>query len=230
MAATVTIDERVRLPATAMSHAGFRAWATSDSFPGGVRATFVDGEVILEMSPEATESHNKVKSCFTAVLGEIASKEDLGEVYGDGVLVTNEEVGLSSEPDTTFISWSTFESERARLIEKASRDDDYVEIVGSPDIVIEILSDGSVRKDTRLLLDAHLRAGVTEYWLVDARGESLSFEILRRSAAGWDRSAPPDQPQRSEVFRRTFSLARTKNRAGRWTYRLDAQRDEKPGH
>src|SRR5438128_609081 len=128
MVAAVTIDERVWLPASAMSHRGFRAWATSDEFPEGVRATFVDGEVILEMSPEAGESHNKVKSCFTAALRELALAHDLGEVYGDGMLLTNEEAGLSSEPDTTFVSWATFESGQVRLAEKPNREHDTVEL------------------------------------------------------------------------------------------------------
>jgi hypothetical protein len=41
---------------------GFRTWLTSESFPPNVRASFVGGELFVEMSPEAIESHNKVKT------------------------------------------------------------------------------------------------------------------------------------------------------------------------
>ncbi|HEY2510875.1 MAG TPA: Uma2 family endonuclease [Polyangiaceae bacterium] len=220
MAAAITIDERVSLPASAMTHAGFRAWATSASLPRGVRATFVDGEVILDMSPEAIESHNKVKTRIAAVLQELAMKDDLGEVYGDGVLVTHEAASLSSEPDATFVSWSTFESGRARLVEKANREEDYIEIVGAPDVVVEVVSDSSERKDLRLLRAAYLRAGVGEYWVIDARREVLSFEIFVRRGDQWETPTESDAPQRSAAFARTFTLSRSRNRAGRWSYDL----------
>ena len=223
MAATVTIDERVRMPASAVTHIGFRAWATSDDFPSGVRATFVDGEVILDTSPETGESHNKVKSCFTAALSALARELDLGEVYGDGMLVTHEGARLSSEPDTSFIAWSTFASGRARVIEKANRAGDSIEIVGAPDVVVEVVSDSSVRKDLRVLRAAYLLAGVTEYWIVDARPKALTFQILRSGdGASWDAPSPSDEPQRSDVFGRSFTLSRAKNRAGRWSYDLAA--------
>jgi Uma2 family endonuclease len=215
-----TIDERVRVPAGAMTHAEFRAWVTSPQFPPGVRATFVDREVTLDRSPEALESHNKVKSRFTSVLHELASREDLGEVYGDGVLLTHEGAGLSTEPDTSFIAWSTFESGRVQLVKKAHREGDYIEIVGAPDVVVEVVSDSSERKDLNLLRAAYLLAGVGEYWLVDARAEALSFQILVRRGAEWAQAGAKDAPQRSEVFGRTFTLSRTRNRAGRWSYDL----------
>lgn len=38
---------------------------------------------------------------------------------------------------------------------------------GAPDLIVEILSPGSVRKDTVLKLKKYLSAGVREYWIVD---------------------------------------------------------------
>lgn len=51
--------DRVLVPKTAFDHPGFRAWATSDDFPEGIRAAYVQGEIFIEMSPESLESHNK---------------------------------------------------------------------------------------------------------------------------------------------------------------------------
>jgi Uma2 family endonuclease len=78
------------------------------------------------------------------------------------------------------------------------------------------VSDSSTRKDAVTLKAAYFRAGVLEYWLIDARGETLSFEIFTRGADGYVAAT------RSEVFDRSFRLERTKNRAGRWDYRLIA--------
>jgi Uma2 family endonuclease len=222
MVAALTIDERIRVPASAMTHEGFRAWATSDGFPEGLRATFVDREVLLDMSPESIESHNKVKLCIASTLHQLVKKERLGEVFDDGVLLTHEAAGLSSEPDTMFVAWATFQTGRARLVEKANRKDDYIEVVGSPDVVVEIVSDSSERKDQRLLREAYLRAEVGEYWLVDARSPALSFQIFVRQGGRWSTPAPSDAPQRSEVLRRAFALSRAKNPAGRWEYDLVA--------
>ena len=45
--------------------------------------------------------------------------------------------------------------------------------------MIEIVSDSSVAKDTRRLPAAYHKAGVGEFWLVDARGPETSFTIHR---------------------------------------------------
>ena len=37
---------------------------------------------------------------------------------------------------------------------------------------------GTVQKDTKRLREAYHRAGVPEYWLVDARGQEIVFQIL----------------------------------------------------
>ncbi|HUH05734.1 MAG TPA: Uma2 family endonuclease [Kofleriaceae bacterium] len=223
MEPSISIDgDRARLPSSVFEHAGFRAWARSGDVPDWLHIAFIDGEVLIEMSPEAIETHNKAKRKLTEVLGRIVDDEDLGEAYADGALVTNEDARLSTEPDFTFVSWSTFEAGRARLVEKANRKDDHIEIEGSPDLVLEVVSDSSVRKDTQLLFDAYLRAGVSEYWLVDARAE-LSFQIFHLSDGVYRASAPANEPQHSSVLGRTFELTRAKNRAGRWRYGLDVR-------
>jgi hypothetical protein len=52
---------------------------------------------------------------MTAALFEFARAHDAGEVYADGVLVTNEEAGVSDEPDLSFVSWASFESGLVQL-------------------------------------------------------------------------------------------------------------------
>jgi Uma2 family endonuclease len=222
-AAAIQVDvegARVRIPPTAAKLAGFRAWVTSRDFPDqGVRATFVDGEVVLDMSPESIESHNKVKLAVTADVLAYVRKLDLGEVYVDGALLTNIRAGVSTEPDLCFASWETLKTARLRLKPRAGRTDEFIELVGTPDLVVEIVSDSSEDKDLRRLRSAYARAAIPEYWLIDARGDRLTFAILRL-VRGKYQPAPPGRPQRSRALGATFRLYRDRNRAGRWSYHL----------
>jgi Uma2 family endonuclease len=212
--------ERLRVPASAFEHAGFRRWVTSLDFPSDIRATFVRGEVFIEMSPEAIESHNKVKTEVTSELHRLVKADDLGEVYGDRTLLTHVAAGLSTEPDVTFARWSTLESGRLRRVPKANRGDDYVELEGAPDVVIEIVSDSSAQKDLERLRVAYARAGIPEYWIIDARGDQLRFEILTRRGAKYAAKSAVGRAQRSPTFGCAFTLARRRNRIGAWRYDL----------
>jgi Uma2 family endonuclease len=209
------------LPRSAASHAGFRRWITSRRFPPEVRPTFVDGEIWLSMSPESLETHNKVKTEFTSGLARHVREHDLGEVYSDRSLLTNVEARVSTEPDFLFIAWATSEAGRVTLGRRKHRAEEFIEIIGTPDLVLEIVSDSSVRKDLVRLKAAYERARVREYWLADARGEQISFQILTLEGDHYAPSAPPDEPQSSRVLGARFTLHRARNRLGRHAYTLE---------
>ena len=213
-------DDVVSVPRTAFTHEGFRAWALSPEFPPGVRAAFIDGEVVLEMSPEELETHNKVKLEITISIARWVKERDLGEVYADGMLVSSPDAGLSCEPDLSFVSWASFDAGRTRLVTKRGRFDRYVEIEGSPDLVVEVISDSSVRKDRDLLRGAYQRAGIPEYWIIDARDEQVTFEILVNQGDAFVAAAPATDPQPSRVLGGTWRLLRSRNRQGRFSYEL----------
>ncbi len=212
----------IHVPASAATFAGFRAWATSDEFPESLRASFISQELVIDMSPEELESHNKVKSEVSAVVATLIKRLDTGEFYGDGTLVTNEAAELSTEPDATFVAWESFEANKVRLVERKDRPDQFIELVGTPDWVLEVVSRSSVKQDTELLLDAYHRAGIPEYWIIDARFDEVSFQILRRRRDRYVVIKPSDGWYRSVVFHRSFRLRRRKNRLGRWAYTLEA--------
>lgn len=217
---TLSIEDRIEVPETVFDLAGYRDWIKSDAYPDEIRTTYVDGEVLIDMSPEALERHNKVKTAITAAIAEWVDSRDSGEVYSNRTLVTHEAASLSVEPDLTFVSWASFEQGRVRLVAKAGTSGDSVELVGSPDLVVEIVSDSSVRKDRILLRDAYGRAGVGEYWLIDARGQDVRFEILLNHDGVMSPPADAFAPQVSHALEGTWTLTRSTNRAGRFTYRL----------
>ena len=214
--------DRLSLPPSALDHPGFRAWVKSPAFPEDVRASWVRGEVFLERSPESAESHNKVKLALTTDLAQLVRSEECGEVFCDGMLLTHAGAALSTEPDLILATWEAFDSGRLRLVEKSDRQGEFVELEGTPDLVVEIVRDSSQRKDLIALREAYFRAGIPEYWIIDARCDALRFEILGRSAEGYlARSVASGDPA-SAVLGRAFRLTRQRNRAGRWDYRLIA--------
>lgn len=215
------------VPPEAMTHEGFRAWATSDAFPERVRVTFLQGEITLDMSNEEINSHVAVKAEISSTLYQLVKLEKLGEFYPDGVLLSNVEAGVSNNPDALFISKETLDSARARLVPKKRAEHLYRELEGTPDWVLEVVSEGSVAKDRTRLREAYHRAGIAEYWLVDAREEGkLAFQILTRRKTGYvAASADGEGWQRSRVFGRSFRLDRALDDFGLWEYTLHVRAD-----
>ena len=149
-------------------------------------------------------------------------RDDVGELYTDRARVTCPEADLSVEPDVVFVSNDAFDSGRVRLVPKSSlAADRYVELEGPPDLIVEIISDSSVRKDTARLPNAYWQAGVREYWLVDARTDDLLFRIHHRGETEYE-PAPvgDDRYQYSAVLDCWYRLQRDRNRHGRLQYTL----------
>jgi Uma2 family endonuclease len=220
----IVIEEHgLRIPASALTLSGFRAWAKSDDFPERGRISFIDPEIFVDMSPEELQTHGKVKLAITLVLGSLVQKRDLGEFYPDRTLVTNEAAGLSIEPDATFASWKTLESGRLRLIPREEEPEQFLEVEGTPDCVVEIVSNTSVRKDTRRLRETYHRAGIPEYWLIDARGLQIDFQILQQTPDGYVAAPGRGGWQRSAVFGRRFRFQRERGRLGLWLYTLQSR-------
>ena len=132
---------------------------------------------------------------------------------------------MSCEPDLTFISWASLDAGRVHLRPREHDQAEYIEIVGSPDLVVEIVSDSSVKKDTRLLRDAYARAAVGEYWLIDARGPDIRFEILSTLEGAFAATSGAGEPQASAILGGRWQLTRGRNRAGRFDYCLDRVAD-----
>jgi Uma2 family endonuclease len=118
------------------------------------------------------------------------------------MLLTNVEAGLSTEPDGMFISYATLNQGKARL----RKGGQALEIEGTPDMVLEVVSPTSVEKDTKVLRDLYWRAGVSEYWLADPRGDDLSFDILRHGPKGYTAVRRSRGWLRSIVSRQAFRL------------------------
>jgi Uma2 family endonuclease len=98
--------------------------------------------------------------------------------------------------------------------------DSSVEIVGSPDWVMEIVSPRSIKKDKVLLREAYFKAGVGEYWLVDALGEEVDFQILVPGDKEYQAVDGQDGWLASPTFGKSFRLERSKDDDGLLQYTL----------
>jgi Uma2 family endonuclease len=214
----------LRIPASATTLGGFRAWATSDAFPNRGRISFLGQEILIDLSPAELETHNKVKGAVWAGIGNLNEELDLGEFFGDRTLVTNTAVGLATEPDGVFGRYETSEVGRIHLVPRRDEEGQFIVMQGSPDWVLEIVSRHSIRADTVQLRNLYYRAGIPEYWLIDAMGADIVFQILTRRRSDYAVVRPRGGWHKSRVFPASFRLERQRNRLGRWKYQLLVQR------
>src|SRR4051812_15201215 len=92
------------------------------------------------------------------------------------MLLSNVAADLSTVPGGLFVSFAALREGHVRQV--PGRHAGVVELEGTPEMVLEVVSDSSVEKDTVRLPELYRRAGIPEFWRVDARGE-LRFEVLR---------------------------------------------------
>ncbi|HEV3339274.1 MAG TPA: Uma2 family endonuclease, partial [Pirellulales bacterium] len=173
------------------------------------------------MSKDQIFTHNQVKQEFNLVIGGLVKAERLGRYFPDGLFLTNDRADLASQPDGTFASHESLKSGRVRLVE--GERGGYLEMDGSPDMVLEVVSASSVEKDTETLREVYWRAGIPEYWLVDARGDRLTFGILRHESRGYVASRKQAGWMKSRVFDRMFRLTCRPDDAGNPEYSLSAR-------
>ena len=89
------------------------------------------------------------------------------------------------QPDILFIS-----NERAGIVTEE-------EIVGGPDLIVEILSPDTAKRDLGLKKALYARSGVREYWIVDPKLESV--EVFSLGPRGYG------EPVRHELEGRLMS-------------------------
>ena len=214
-------EELVAIPADAFTYEGFRRWVESDDFPETGRIDFLAGRVEVDMSPEEPRSHSVVKVAVSKTLQILVSEQDRGEVYSDRTRLTNPRAGLSAEPDILVVLWDSFDSGRVRYLQAQQSPDLVPTIDGTPDLVIEVVSKSSVRKDTVLFPPLYAKAEIPEHWLVDAR-EELRFEIFTLRGGTYT-AAPPDSEGwiASPVLGCHFRLVRLRTRGATWRYVLE---------
>jgi hypothetical protein len=209
----------VVVPTWVVNINSFRRWTELADFPEEGRLWWLDGDVWVDMTREPVFTHLAVKAEYYHGIMAIVKAKELGLFLPDGLLLSNFDADICGNPDGTFILKQTLDSDLIRLIE--GREGGFVEIQGSPDMVLEIVSDSSVHKDYDLLRKAYWEAGIREYWLVDARKTPLKFEILRHTPRAYVATRKQQGWVKSTVFGESFRLTQRATALGHPEFKLD---------
>jgi Uma2 family endonuclease len=219
----VIFEHELRIPTDAFTQEGFADWVASESFPESGRIDFLAGDVEVEMSPEDLYTHGAVKTAVVLTLGDLIVRTDLGDVFTDSTRVLSRFAQLSVEPDVVAVFRETLDNGRIRLVSALSREADrYIAIEGAPDLVVEVVSDGSQKKDTERLPRLYALAGIPEMWLADARGLEIRFTIFTLDGGSYRAVSPDDDGwTASPRLGRSFRLIRRRLDPLPWRYVLE---------
>jgi len=130
--------------------------------PEGESVELIRGRLIL--SPCPTPLHQVILAALSRSFAPIEEKT------GGLCLLAPMDVVLSDDtilqPDMLFIS-----QQRRDIITK--------HVVGAPDLVVEILSPSTGRRDKTEKLDLYAKYRVAEYWIVDPATQVFEFLLLK---------------------------------------------------
>lgn len=215
----------IEIPMEIFDLSRFRQWLRSPAFPQSGRIDWLQGRLEVDVAPEDLETHGGPKSTIAGRLVVLLQEAGRGRVYIDRARLTCPGTDLSVEPDIMVVLFESVEAGRARLVPRVSGEPGrYLEIEGGADLVVECVSDGSEKKDTVRLMELYHAAGVREYWLVDARGPSVRFDVLLHRPSGYElANLSADGYRHSEVVAADVKLVRDSERAGFQLYRLDVR-------
>lgn len=127
----------------------------------------IEGEKI--MAPSANVWHNNVVVKLALIIGIHAVTNKLGFVFTDSLDVHFPDGNLF-KPDFMFIS-----AENSKIV----IDNKHKTLHGVPDMVAEIFSRSTMKRDVGIKKDIYERNGVKEYWIIDPWRESIDVYLLR---------------------------------------------------
>ena len=132
--------------------------------PDEKRYELLEGEFYMVPSPN--EAHQRVSENLGFLLWQHVRENKLGFVYNApfDVVLSEEDV---VQPDILFIS-----KERSNIITENN-------VSGSPDLVVEITSSSSSKRDKEIKSKIYSKCGVKEYWIVNPIIGNIDVKSLK---------------------------------------------------
>ena len=142
---------------------------------------------VVREPPSPFRKHQGVVTQATMILAEHVLHNQLGRVYVSPLdVVFDRQKALVLQPDVMFISY-----ERLGFL------NDFVE--GPPDLVVEVISEGSRNYDRVTKLQWYREYGVREYWVIDP--EVPEIEVIQLDGEALERQTfRPVDAIRSKVL------------------------------
>jgi Uma2 family endonuclease len=127
----------------------------------------IDGDLFV--TPTSSIQHQRISRKIAMHVAAFLERSGRGELFyaPTGVRISDDSV---VEPDLLVV-----------LQEHRDRIGDQV-IDGPPDIVVEILSPGTARRDLVTKREIYSLAGIPEYWIVDSEAANVEVLVLERGA------------------------------------------------
>ena len=126
-------------------------------------------EGVKFMAPSADVWHNNVAGKLYLLIGMHVAINKLGLVFTDSMDVHFPDGNLF-KPDFSFIS-----AANSNIV----IDNKHKTIHGVPDMVAEISSRSTMKRDITIKKDIYERNGVREYWIIDPWREAIEVYLLR---------------------------------------------------
>jgi Uma2 family endonuclease len=137
----------------------------------GKRHELIDGEHYVTPSPN--RKHQKVSGNLFLLIGAWLEQHPIGQIYYAPFDVIFSMFDVV-EPDLLYMS-----NERAAQVLTDTN------VKGAPELVIEIGSKGTRRRDETIKRRLYERSGVSEYWVVDPEIDVI--RVYLRGAKGFER-------------------------------------------
>jgi len=131
------------------------------------RAEWIDGEIIM-MAPVSGD-HDWLGWWLRSLVQHFVEYHGLGHVRGSEFTVVLPKLRQRRMPDVSFVSAARSEIVLSNHID------------GAPDLVIEVVSPDSIKRDWQDKFNSYQRAKVREYWIVDPLTTRLEAYTLSRT-------------------------------------------------
>ncbi len=129
-------------------------------------------EGVMKLKTPPSSEHERIFMLLAFLMNGYATAKSLGEVLGSRSLVKIDNKN-GYEPDIVFVA-----EQRSDIIKE-------YEILGAPDVVVEIVSKSSRIDDRVKKFQYYEKSGVKEYWLIDPRYKSAELYELYEWTDGY---------------------------------------------
>jgi Uma2 family endonuclease len=159
----------------------FLTWCEEDTL-----AEWVDGDIV--MASPASLRHQVVANFLLRIMGDYAEERGLGQVLPPPFQMKTGPDLPGREPDVLFIA-----RQNLNRLKEAYLD-------GPADLVVEVVSSESRRRDRGEKLAEYEMGGVREYWIIDPEKQQVDFCLLGVDGRYERRRADAQGVYRSEVL------------------------------
>ena len=130
----------------------------------GKRYEIIEGVLYVANAPSFQHQHTVHQ--LDRQIGNFVSEHGLGYVIPAPFEVHLSAISRPVQPDITFIRTERISAHALQIFE------------GAPDLVVEVLSPESIRRDRVIKFTAYEAAGVTEYWIANPNARTVEVYVL----------------------------------------------------